>query len=205
MRFVSGPRMPSSTFGKLIVAGVAAPAAHREGPRACSGSRWSGRRQSPQALAAPAVSALSTPAAAIHAAARVARLRVISASFRHALGRKGGNAPQLWTARKPPLRSLQRAYAPACTNERADMRGGGVDRAAFVVGRRRLVRDGSDQERRDDGRSNCVPALAESCRVRPARTTPCGKDGRPSWPRAGVADGDDSRSERMSSPASWSG
>ena len=35
------------------------------------------------------MSALSTPATAMHPAARVARLRVIVASFRHALGDEG--------------------------------------------------------------------------------------------------------------------
>src|SRR5688500_956371 len=90
MRFVSGPRMPPSTFGKLIVAGVAAPGSPTGKVTSVLGFALVRPTAVSAALAAPAVSALSTPATVIHAAARVARLRVIVASFRQAPGRRSG-------------------------------------------------------------------------------------------------------------------
>src|SRR5688572_9618942 len=104
MRFVSGPRMPPSTFGKLIVAGVAAPGLPTGKVTSVLGFELVRPTAVSAALAAPAVSALSTPATAIHAAARVARLRVIVASFRHARGEEERAPLPLWTARGPPLR-----------------------------------------------------------------------------------------------------
>src|SRR5687768_12407312 len=89
MRFVSGPRMPPSTFGKLIVAGVAAPGLPTGKVTSVLGFAVVRPTAVSAALAAPAVSALSTPATAIDAAPRVARLRVIVASLRHGPGTEG--------------------------------------------------------------------------------------------------------------------
>src|ERR671916_197804 len=89
MRFVSGPKMPPSTFGKLIVAGVAAPGSPTGKVTSVLGFALVRPTAVSAALAAPAVSALSTPATAIDAAPRIARLRVIVASFRYG-PREGG-------------------------------------------------------------------------------------------------------------------
>ena len=83
--------MPPSTFGKLIVAGVAAPGLPTGKVTSVLGFALVRPTAVSAALAAPAVSALSTPATAIEAAARVARLRVIVASFRHAPGEGAGS------------------------------------------------------------------------------------------------------------------
>src|SRR5262245_30197455 len=90
MRFVSGPRMPPSTFGKLIVAGVAAPGSPTGKVTRVLGFALVRPTAVSAALAAPAVSALSTPATVSQAAARVALLRFIVTSFRQAPGRRSG-------------------------------------------------------------------------------------------------------------------
>ncbi len=74
--------MPPSTFGKLIVAGVAAPGSPTGKVTSVLGFALVRPTAVSAAFATSAVSALSTPATVIHAAARVARLRVIVASFR---------------------------------------------------------------------------------------------------------------------------
>src|SRR5215207_9169015 len=104
MRFVSGPRIPPSTFGKLIVAGVAAPGSPTGKVTSVLGFALVRPTAVSAAFAASAVSAPSTPATVIHAAARVARLRVIVASFRQTPEEEGAGCLRRWTARQPPLR-----------------------------------------------------------------------------------------------------
>src|SRR6185295_14446448 len=93
IRLVSGPRMPPSTFGKLIVAGVAAPGSLTGKVTSVLGFALVRPTAVSAAFAASAVSALSTPATVIHAAARVARLRVIVAFLSSGPRGEGGGIP----------------------------------------------------------------------------------------------------------------